>query len=356
MRSGWLMMAMVVGAGALGGGVVEWRVHEAQGADSGSVLSVAAPDGGDQIRKNEVAEVVAPGLVEGSGDTLDLGFDRAGRITAVLVEEGSRVEKGQVLARLDDRVERARLAQAEAALAAARARRDVAFRGSRGAEIREAEAAVDGARAEARNQESERLRADRLITAAAISSAEAERTRSGADAATARAAAAEARLALIREGTRGELKRAALAEVAAAEANLEEARIVVSQMVLVAPRSGVVLRRRAEPGEQVVLLPPTVVVRMANLDELRLRAEIDEEDVERVAVGQAGFAEAPAFGLRRFPGHIVRLLGELGRKKVRDDDPRSRIDTRVREVLFGFDERPSFPVGLRMDLHLPVRR
>jgi multidrug resistance efflux pump len=224
------------------------------------------------------------------------------------------------------------------------------------AEIREAEAGVDGARADARNQEAERLRADRLITSAAISSAEAERTRSGADAATARLAAAEARLALIREGTRGELKRAALAEVAAAEANLEEARIVVSQMVLLAPRWGVVLRRRAEPGEQVVLLPPTVVVRMANLDELRLRAEIDEEDVERVVAGQAGFAEARAFGVQRFPGHVVRLLGELGRKNVRDDDPRSRVDTRVLEVLFRFDERPSLPVGLRMDLHLPVRR
>jgi hypothetical protein len=53
---------------------------------------------------------------------------------------------------------------------------------------------------------------------------------------------------------------------------------------------------------------------------------------------------------------VVRILGELGRKDVRDDDPRARIDTRVLEVLFQFDERVVLPVGLRMDLHLPARR
>jgi multidrug resistance efflux pump len=365
MKSGWLMAIMAVAA--LAAGAVGWQVRQALAADQGRAALAGAGQGdssgkkseaktGDAEADAEITELVAPGLVEGSGEVLDLAFDRAGRITAVLVDEGAHVEKGQVLARLDDRVARAHVAQAEAVLAAARARRDAAFRGSRVAEIREAEAEVDGARAQARNQESERLRADRLISAAAITTVEAERTRSGADAATARLASAEARLAIIREGTRGELKRAAGAEVAAAEANLEETRILLYQTILVAPEPGVVLRRRAEPGEQVVLIPPTVVVRMANLDELRLRAEVDEEDVERIAVGQVGFADARAFGAHRFPGRLLRILGELGRKSVRDDDPRSRVDTRVLEVVFRFDARPTLPIGLRMDLHLPARR
>jgi HlyD family secretion protein len=259
-----------------------------------------------------------------------------------------------VLARLDDRVARARAARAQAALDAARARRDAAFRGSRGAEIRAVEAEADAARAQARNDATERARADRLLGSQAITSAEAERLRSGAEAAAARAAAAEARLAMVREGTRGELKRAALAEVAAVEAELEEARVVLAQTELRAPADGVVLRRHVEVGEQVSLMPPTIVLNLANLDRLQVRAEVDEEDIARVGVDQIGFVRADAFGERRFPGRITRVMRDLGRKAVRNDDPRARVDTRVLEVIFVFDKTPDLPLGLRMELHLPA--
>jgi HlyD family secretion protein len=320
--------------------------------------SAAIGGGGDKRTPlaplTEREEVVAPGRVEGQTDVIDLGFEQGGRIIALLVKEGDAVTEGQVLARLDDRMARARMARAEAALAAARARRDAAFRGSRGAEIRAVEAEADAARAQARNEATERARGERLLGSEAISSAEADRLRTGADAAAARAAAAEARLAIVREGTRGELKRAALAEVAGAEAELEEARIVVSQSELRAPIAGIVLRRHVEVGEQVSMVPPTVVLGLANVDRLQLRAEVDEEDVARVAAGQVGFARADAYGEKRFPGRVVRVMRDLGRKQVRNDDPRARVDTRVLEVIFQFDSTPALPLGLRMELHLPV--
>ncbi|MCB9571396.1 MAG: biotin/lipoyl-binding protein, partial [Kofleriaceae bacterium] len=72
--------------------------------------------------------LVAPGLVEAHGDRVEIGFEQAGRITELLVDEGDHVAAGQVLARLDDRVARARVARAEAALAAADARLTLAER------------------------------------------------------------------------------------------------------------------------------------------------------------------------------------------------------------------------------------
>jgi RND family efflux transporter MFP subunit len=58
--------------------------------------------------------------------TVHLGFDVPGRLDALLVSRGDRVERGQALARLDDAMARAQLAQAEAGTRAARAQADAA--------------------------------------------------------------------------------------------------------------------------------------------------------------------------------------------------------------------------------------
>src|SRR5262245_56710611 len=64
-------------------------------------------------------QIVAPEMIESTSDQVALAFDASGRVVELLVEEGDHVEAGQVLGRLDDRLARARVAQAEAALAAA---------------------------------------------------------------------------------------------------------------------------------------------------------------------------------------------------------------------------------------------
>jgi uncharacterized membrane-anchored protein YjiN (DUF445 family) len=66
------------------------------------------------------------------------------------------------------------------------------------------------------------------------------------------------------------------------------------------------------------------------------------------------YATADAFGEQRFPVRIARVTNELGRKTVRDDDPRARIDTRVLEVIARFEGVPTeaLPLGLRMYVHV----
>jgi len=298
--------------------------------------------------------LIAPALVEARGDRVELAFEGAGQLTEILVDDGDRVRAGQVLARLDDRIARAQVARAEAALAAAVARRDLAVRGPRRDELRAAAAEADAARAQAWERGVSRKRAEDLLAANAdaIPEAEVDTARGNAQASEAQARAAEARLALLEKGSRREVIAEADAAVAIAQAELQAARTVLSQTELKAPADGVVLRRLHEVGEHVTNVPPTTVLVIADVDHLELRAELDEAEVGHVAPGQVGYATADAFGDRRFNGRITLVVGELGRKTQRLDDPKAKVDTRVQEVIFTLDEAAALPLGLRMDVHL----
>ena len=196
-------------------------------------------------------------------------------------------------------------------------------------------------------------RANKLLDAAVLSAAEADSTQASARVALGQAGAADARLKVLERGTRSELRREAAAQVAAVEAELEEARTLLDQTQLKAPRAGTVLRRFVEPGEAVVMLPPTTVVAIADVEHVQLRTEVDESDVARVSSGQRGYATAIAYGALKVPGRVGRLTHELGRKHSVTDDPRARIDPRVLEVIFVPDAgHPALPLGLRMDVHL----
>ena len=80
---------------------------------------------------------------------VQLAFNNSERIAEVLVQEGDRVHKGQVLARLDTRRLEPQVAQAEAQVAAQRAAVERLHNGSRPEEIAQARANVESAKADA---------------------------------------------------------------------------------------------------------------------------------------------------------------------------------------------------------------
>lgn len=300
------------------------------------------------------AVLVAPGRVEPERDAVQLAFETQGRIVEILVDEGAAVTKGQVLARLDDRLARARVVAAEAGLAQAKARYTLARRGPRAEDLAAARAEADAAAAAAAHRGAEQERSEQLGKVGAVADSIVDADGAAARVAAAQATAATARYRSLAKGTRPEQIEEAAAEIKLAQAQLDAAKVALDQTVLRAPRDGVILRRYAEVGALVTTMTPAPIVSLADLRALQIRLEIDEADVAAIAVGQPAYATADAYGDRKFPVRITRITNELGRKTVRDDDPRARVDTRVLEVTAGFEGTPGveLPLGLRMSVHV----
>lgn len=279
---------------------------------------------------------------------------RRGRIVEILVDEGDTVTANQVIARLDDRLARARVAAAEAGLAQAKARHLLARRGPRKEDLAAAKAEVDAALAAAKHRSDEHARSERLGKAGAVADSIVDADGAAARVAVAQANAATARYASLARGTRTESIDEAAAAITLAQAELDAAKVALDQTVLRAPTAGMILRRTAEIGALVTTMQPTPVVTLADVRQLEIRAEFDEADIAAISVGQLAYATADAYGDRRFPVRVVRITNELGRKTVRDDDPRARIDTRVLEVIVRFEKTPTeaFPLGLRTSIHV----
>jgi multidrug resistance efflux pump len=307
-----------------------------------------------QTEMSRTQVLVAPGRVEPLHDPVALAFETTGRIAEIDVDEGVAVTAGQVLAKLDDRLPKARLAAAEAAVAQADARYRMAVRGPRGEDIAAAKAEADAAAAEAEHRASEATRSERLGATGAVASAAVDADDAAARVSRSTASAASARYQALVKGTRSEQIAEAAAALDAARAERDGAKVALDQTVLRAPSDGLILRRLGEVGSLVTTMAPAPVVTMADLSRLEVRAEIDEADVAAISVGKAAYVTADAFGDRKFPVRVSRVTHELGRKTVRDDDPRARVDTRVLEVIAAFDGAPSadLPLGLRMYVHV----
>ena len=176
------------------------------------------------------ANGLPPGLAHGNGrieaTEVDVATKLAGRIDAVLVREGDRVEEGQVVARLDTDTLEAQRRQAEAELRRAEQEREHAL-----AVVEQRESELDFAARDLERLEGLALK-QRFVSEEEL---DATRTRRR----TAQAALRAARVQVV----------ATEAAIEAARASIERVAVDIADSVLRAPRAGRVLYRLAEPGE-----------------------------------------------------------------------------------------------------------
>ncbi|MFN7976642.1 MAG: HlyD family efflux transporter periplasmic adaptor subunit [Vicinamibacterales bacterium] len=95
---------------------------------------------------------------------------------------------------------------------------------------------------------------------------------------------------------------------------------------------------------------------MADVSRLRVRVEVDEVDVARLAMGAPATVTASAYGDRRFTARVIRIGRALGRKRLFTAEPRERIDTKVLETLLELEDGAVLPVGLRVDAAIDTAR
>jgi multidrug resistance efflux pump len=222
--------------------------------------------------------------------------------------------------------------------------------GSRAEELRESRAALAQARAVEAQAVREAARRDALARDGVVAREEQDRAARDLEVARARLAELQERLALVEAGPRVEDHRRAEATVAAAEASLQQARAVLEKTLIRSPIDATVLRRRLRVGESVTPeVPGTSLYTVADVSRLRVRVDVDEHDVGDIAVGQRAHVTAVAYGERRFEGRVIRIGRVLGRKNIRTDEPRERVDTKILETLVELDAGADLPIGLRVD-------
>ena len=210
-------------------------------------------------RRDLVVSVSAAGLVEPIL-TVEVKSKASGEIMEMRAETGDDVQAGQLLARIDPRLPKNTLAQAEANLEVARAQLQTSQ-----AELRRAQ----------------ELFADKMI---------AETERDAAQLAEARAKA----------------------QVVTAEADLQNARDQMQDTEIRAPIRGTVLQKNAELG--TVISSPTrdvaggtVLLTMADLDTIQVRALVDETDIGKIAPGPEATVRVQAYPNRDFRGRVVKI-------------------------------------------------
>ncbi|MGH7475499.1 MAG: HlyD family secretion protein [Longimicrobiales bacterium] len=250
--------------------------------------------------------LMASGTVEAR--EADLGFQSAGRITDIVVREGTTVAAGALLARLDAAELEARVAQAEAQLAAAQARLQELERGARPQERAQSRAALDAARE--RTEEAARGldRARQLHEAGAISQEALERAQTAFDVARSQQTQAEQQLQLVLDGARPEQVEAQRALVRQAEALLEQARASLDQASIRAPFAGVLTVRHRERGETVA--PGLPVVSVMDPSDRWVRIYIREDAIGRVALGQRARIRADSYPDSLFAGRVTFIASE----------------------------------------------
>lgn len=240
----------------------------------------------------KVARTVSATGTLAAEDQVILGTKVVGRLGEISVDLGSRVRKGQAIARIDPSDYRLRVDQAEAALQQARVRLGLPAVGTsdkiepeQTATVRQAAATLKEARLT--HDRMTKLWEDNYIARAEL------------DAAVAQLAIAESQYQNALEEVR--IRQGLLFQ---RRSELEIARQALADTIIVSPMDGAVSERQASVGQYLIAGAP--VVTLVRMDPLRLRLPVPERQAGSVRVGQAVDLTVEGDS-RRYSGRVVRL-------------------------------------------------
>jgi ABC exporter DevB family membrane fusion protein len=293
--------------------------------------------------------LACPGRVEGASEAINVGAGADGVIAEIRVFEGQQVRKGDVLAVIDRRDLNAELSAARAEAESARQARARLVRGSRDEERRQAEAEVSAVQATLRQAQLRYDRYEKLFDQGVISEDQRDEARRNVDVADANLRAAVKHRELVDAPPLPEELERADAEVRAADERVRSITERLEKILVKAPISGTVLKTYMRPGETFSTFTPQPILVLADLSNLRVRAEVDERDIGRVRVGQRVMVQSDSFQRGQLSGAVSSIGSQMGRKKVRTGDPAEKADRDVLEVLIDLDEKDTACViGLRV--------
>jgi RND family efflux transporter MFP subunit len=251
--------------------------------------AVAAP-----VVAAPVASAPKPAVIEGS--VLDAtGYVVArrqatvsakvtGKVVEVFIEEGMRVQEGQVLARLDASIPRAELALSESQLASAKSSLE-----EMKVQIRQAELDL---------RRTEGLSARKLASQADLD-----------------------RVQLTLQGLQARLERQEREVVVADRASLVQ-RQLLDDMEIRAPFTGVVIAKAAQPGEMISPISAgggftrTGICTIVDMESLEVEVDVNEAYINRVQPKQPVSVALNAYPDERIPAEVIAIIPTADRNKA----------------------------------------
>ena len=261
---------------------------------------------------------------------VDVGFKVSGRIVTLSVQEGDWIERGKVLARLDDEDLLQRLALARATLKSAQARLDKLLAGSRPEEIREAEAILKQAQFDLENKRTHYERMRTLFERGVVPKEAFDNAETGFKVSEAALQRVRENYQLVKKGPRKEDIVDGRAQVEQAQASLKLIQTQLSYTTLNSPLSGVVLVKSGEIGE--VVNPGTSILTLADIENVWLKAYIPEADLSRVKWGQEVSVTTDLKPQKTYKGKIsfISSQAEFTPKQIQTEKERVTLVYRIK--------------------------
>jgi HlyD family secretion protein len=269
---------------------------------------------GAVVRQDLTSQVTASGEIKPK-NYINIGANAMGDITDLLVKEGERVRKGQLLAKIENTQPAADVDSQRANLASAEADSAAAEAGLKSADdnITTLQAAVTEAQADQERMKQDSDRAEQLFNEKLGAKQDFDSKRSMWDAQKAAVAQSQARLVQARtqrEQTAAQLT-STQRRIAVARASLVRSNDILHKFDSYAPLDGVVTNLPVRAGESVVPglqnQTGTNIMTIADMSLITAEVKVDETDIVNVQTGQIAEITIDAIPNKTFTGHVTEI-------------------------------------------------
>ena len=300
-------------------GIVGSAVYIARSQPNTELTSpeITPPTTPETQRKS--GSVAGSGVIEPSGEIVDIATHVPGIVARVFVEAGAQVAAGQPLLEIDARDARAAIAEASARLDSARA-------------------SVEAARTSLRVAENQFSLYRNVNDERAVSRQEVIARRGTADDARAQLNVAQA-------------------QVRQTQAQLTQARVELDRRTVRAPRAMQVLQVLTRAGEYAGTAGNDIVLMKLGVTQpLHVRIDVDENEIERVALGGPAMISPKGDAKKQVIATFVRAEPLIVPKRSLTNSATERVDVRVLQLIYALPAGDNqFFVGQQVDGFAPAK-
>jgi HlyD family secretion protein len=312
----WILAAVAILAFLGSGYLIYAWVNKAAEVEVVRVQAATAPGAqNDAVILNATGYIIAAHKIQVASKVM-------GRVAWIGVEKGDKVKEGQVIVRLEDNEYRAQMQQATGQLESLKARLAEMLAGSRPEEIARAKADVAQACSDVSNAKVTLDRTQGLVKEGVLSKQALDDAQARYDSAVARQMSLDRTYELARLGPRKEQIDAVRGQIEQMKGLVAFAETQLADTVIHAPVTGTILERAVEKGEFVTTSfvgergAKGYVVSLADLNDLRVELDINQNDFAKLGPKQRGSISVDAFPDRRYEGVIDEISPEANRQKA----------------------------------------